>query len=90
MPKANRKSQTKTQAKPKRAAKKPAAVVPPKPEENKAKPEPAQPLQGLKIVYPEMEVIEFSTTSAAGPLTAEKCAIALRWETEKTTSRPDD
>ena len=57
-----------------------APTPPPAPEEVQV----VQPSStfGLPVIYDNLEITEYSTTSKAGPLTIERMKILLEWETE--------
>lgn len=83
MPKAPRKN---------RAGATPASAPEPRPADKKARPrkttKPVEPVAapaptGPPVIYPEIELVEYSTTSRAGPLTAADWRVVLEWETEK-------
>ena len=46
-------------------------------------PTPAPPAPSLPVLYPELEITEYSTASAKGPLTVDDQKLLLGWETEK-------
>lgn len=61
------------------------APTPPPPAPPEVPSEPAVMTQsepGLPVLYPTLEIDEYSTVSKKGPMTIERCKIALGWETE--------